>query len=213
MVKGNPSVELKSNRIDDYFNYTLRDARLKVGYTQGELAKLVGVSNSAICCYERLRAVPEEPVARRIAVLLNERLQKANCIDDYIKELFPESLHEMVYEIRKEREYSPDTSNDTLDYAIPLMEDTGVPLLQEHQIEEAQIFELEKRVQKVLKTLSYREREIIKLRYGLNGDVYSLAEIGKMFKISGQRVSEIEFKAVKKLQQPSRSQELVRFLD
>jgi len=70
------------------------------------------------------------------------------------------------------------------------------------------------RIAKVLKTLSYREREIIKLRYGLgDGYSYTLEEVGHIFKVTRERIRQIEAKAVRKLQQPSRSQELVGFLD
>jgi RNA polymerase primary sigma factor len=73
---------------------------------------------------------------------------------------------------------------------------------------------LRRRIGKVLKTLSYREREIIKLRYGLgDGYSYTLEEVGHIFKVTRERIRQIEAKAVRKLQQPSRSQELVGFLD
>ncbi len=70
------------------------------------------------------------------------------------------------------------------------------------------------RIDKVLKSLSYREREIIKLRYGLgDGYSYTLEEVGHIFRVTRERIRQIEAKAVRKLQQPSRSQELVGFLD
>ena len=73
---------------------------------------------------------------------------------------------------------------------------------------------LRTRINSVLKTLSYREREIIKLRYGLgDGYSYTLEEVGHIFKVTRERIRQIEAKAVRKLQQPSRSQELVGFLD
>ena len=73
---------------------------------------------------------------------------------------------------------------------------------------------LRNRISKVLKSLSYREREIIKLRYGLgDGYSYTLEEVGHIFKVTRERIRQIEAKAVRKLQQPSRSQELVGFLD
>ncbi|MDP7645957.1 MAG: sigma-70 family RNA polymerase sigma factor [Candidatus Peribacteraceae bacterium] len=73
---------------------------------------------------------------------------------------------------------------------------------------------LRNRINEVLKTLSYREREIIKLRYGLgDGYSYTLEEVGHIFKVTRERVRQIEAKAVRKLQQPSRSDALVGFLD
>lgn len=73
---------------------------------------------------------------------------------------------------------------------------------------------LKMRIANVLKSLSYREREIIKLRYGLgDGYSYTLEEVGHIFKVTRERIRQIEAKAVRKLQQPSRSQDLVGFLD
>ncbi|MCO6045792.1 sigma-70 family RNA polymerase sigma factor [Aeoliella sp. ICT_H6.2] len=73
---------------------------------------------------------------------------------------------------------------------------------------------LRTRISAVLKTLSYREREIIKLRYGLgDGYSYTLEEVGHIFKVTRERIRQIEAKAVRKLQQPSRSAELLGFLD
>jgi RNA polymerase primary sigma factor len=57
---------------------------------------------------------------------------------------------------------------------------------------------LRTRINKVLKTLSYREREIIKLRYGLgDGYSYTLEEVGHIFKVTRERIRQIEAKAVR----------------
>ena len=64
-----------------------------------------------------------------------------------------------------------------------------------------------------MKTLTYREREIIRLRYGLgDGYTYTLEEVGRIFKVTRERVRQIEAKAVRKLQHPIRSQQLAGFL-
>ena len=66
----------------------------------------------------------------------------------------------------------------------------------------------------MLKTLTYREREILKLRYGIgDGYTYTLEEVGKIFSVTRERVRQIESKAVQKLQQPFRSKRLSSFLD
>ena len=73
---------------------------------------------------------------------------------------------------------------------------------------------LRSRINQVLKSLSYREREIIKLRYGLgDGYSYTLEEVGHIFKVTRERIRQIEAKAVRKLRQPSRSRQLIGFLD
>ncbi len=73
---------------------------------------------------------------------------------------------------------------------------------------------LKDKIDLVLKTLTYREREIIKLRYGLgDGYTYTLEEVGRIFKVTRERVRQIEAKAVRKLQHPVRSRQLEGFLD
>jgi RNA polymerase primary sigma factor len=73
---------------------------------------------------------------------------------------------------------------------------------------------LRDRIDSLLKTLTYREREIIRLRYGLtDGYTYTLEEVGRIFRVTRERVRQIEAKAVKKLQHPVRSQQLESFLE
>ncbi|RLT10994.1 MAG: RNA polymerase sigma factor RpoD [Planctomycetota bacterium] len=73
---------------------------------------------------------------------------------------------------------------------------------------------LKDKIDQVLKTLTYREREIIKLRYGLgDGYTYTLEEVGRIFKVTRERVRQIEAKAVRKLQHPVRSRQLEGFLE
>ncbi|HZN56600.1 MAG TPA: RNA polymerase sigma factor RpoD, partial [Planctomycetota bacterium] len=68
---------------------------------------------------------------------------------------------------------------------------------------------LKEKLDQVLNTLTYREREIIKLRYGLgDGYTYTLEEVGKIFRVTRERVRQIEAKAVRKLQHPIRSRML-----
>ncbi len=70
------------------------------------------------------------------------------------------------------------------------------------------------RIEQVLKTLTYREREIIKLRYGIgDGYTYTLEEVGRIFKVTRERVRQVEAKAIRKLQHPVRSRKLVGFID
>jgi len=72
---------------------------------------------------------------------------------------------------------------------------------------------LRQKIEALLKTLTYREREIIRLRYGLgDGYTYTLEEVGRIFKVTRERVRQIEAKAVRKLQNPVRSQQLSGFL-
>lgn len=72
---------------------------------------------------------------------------------------------------------------------------------------------LRERIESVLRTLTYREREIIKLRFGIgDGYTYTLEEVGRIFKVTRERVRQVEARAIRKLQHPVRSRKFVGFL-
>jgi RNA polymerase primary sigma factor len=69
-------------------------------------------------------------------------------------------------------------------------------------------------IDEALQSLNYREREILRLRYGLSdGYAYTLSEVGKIFSVTRERIRQIESEALRKLQQPSCSSKLADFLD
>ena len=73
---------------------------------------------------------------------------------------------------------------------------------------------LKEKIRQVLDTLTYREREIIKLRYGIgDGYTYTLEEVGRIFKVTRERVRQVEAKAIRKLQHPVRARKLEGFLE
>jgi RNA polymerase primary sigma factor len=73
---------------------------------------------------------------------------------------------------------------------------------------------LKDKIDHVLKSLTYREREIIRLRYGLgDGYSYTLEETGRIFKVTRERIRQIESKALKKLQHATRAIHLQGFVD
>jgi RNA polymerase primary sigma factor len=66
----------------------------------------------------------------------------------------------------------------------------------------------------VLGTLTYREREVLRLRYGLaDGHTKTLEEVGCVFRVTRERIRQIEAKALRKLRQPQRHSALSEHLD
>lgn len=78
----------------------------------------------------------------------------------------------------------------------------------------AEQHELRSRMTEALATLTFREKTVIQLRYGLkDGFSYTLVEVGKIFKISRERIRQIEITALQKLQQPERIKVLKGCID
>jgi len=84
----------------------------------------------------------------------------------------------------------------------------------ENPVERAGQGMLKDRISEVLESLTFREREIIKLRYGIgDGYTYTLEEVGRIFRVTRERVRQIEAKAIRKLQHPIRARKLSGFLE
>jgi len=86
------------------------------------------------------------------------------------------------------------------DKFIPSPPDTVIHINLKEQIEEA------------LKTLTEREAKVLKMRFGLgDGNEHTLEEVGQQFKVTRERIRQIEAKALRKLKHPSRSRKLKSF--
>ncbi|HNZ08900.1 MAG TPA: RNA polymerase sigma factor RpoD [Bacillota bacterium] len=73
---------------------------------------------------------------------------------------------------------------------------------------------LREQLGEVLDSLSSRERDVLRLRFGLeDGRARTLEEVGQVFGVTRERIRQIEAKALRKLRQPSRSKKLRDYLD
>lgn len=73
---------------------------------------------------------------------------------------------------------------------------------------------LKRRVSQLLRHLPYREREVLRLRYGFrNGRIHTFEDIGRLFAVTRERIRQIERKAIRQLRQPSQAALLTPFLD
>lgn len=134
----------------------------------------------------------------------------AGCIEVPIEELCPEILKgqsnpmraEMYREAQAERLFAYDKQQQL---ALPAFVEA------QEGLDEAALRE---RLDKVMRTLTYREREILKLRFGLgenNGHTYTWEEIGKIFKVTRERIRQVGARGIRKMQDPARAAGLVSF--
>ena len=88
------------------------------------------------------------------------------------------------------------------DEHMPVPADAAADVLLREQLEE------------VLGTLSEREREVLRLRFGLeDGQARTLEEVGQKFQVTRERIRQIESKALRKLKHPTRSKKLKDYLE
>ncbi len=121
------------------------------------------------------------------------------------------SISQLLYKSGRQsrKEYVNNRINCVV--GLPL---NGSQLCQKQQKTRMDKHSLKYRISKVLRTLSYREREILKLRYGFpDSFTFTLLELVYIFKILPERVRQIEQRAIRSLQQPSRAQFLVDFVE
>src|SRR6266852_3821390 len=90
------------------------------------------------------------------------------------------------------------------------IEDRGVISPIDHVI----VSNLKEQTSKVLRTLTPREEQVLKMRFGVgDGSEHTLEEVGRSFNVTRERIRQIESKALRKLRHPSRSKKLRPFLD
>lgn len=114
-----------------------------------------------------------------------------------------------------------DFSRETLSLDVPVGEDEDATMgdLVADERFESPYFNIVKeerhtQIMAALATLEPREAEVIKMRFGIDTEQpMTLEEIGKVFKVTRERIRQIEEKAMRKLRSPIRSKKLMEYLD
>ncbi len=149
--------------------------------------KLIRVSRSLV------QEIGREPTCEEISEKMDLPIYKVRKIIKIAQE--PISLETPIGE--EEDSHLGDFIEDKF---IPSPPDTIIHINLREQIEEA------------LKTLTEREAKVLKMRFGLgDGNEHTLEEVGQQFKVTRERIRQIEAKALRKLKHPSRSHKLKSF--
>ncbi len=142
-----------------------------------------------------LQELGREPLPEEIATYLDMPLDKVNGV-----------LKASLEPVSLDRPIGEDEDSTLGDF----IEDEGV----ESPSHAAVHSMLQDQITRVLSTLSRREEKVIRLRFGLgDGTPRTLEEVGSIFKVTRERVRQIEAKALRKLRHPSRSRRLKGYTD
>ncbi len=151
--------------------------------------KLIRVSRSLV------QEMGREPSCEEIAKKMDMSINKVRKIIKIAQE--PISLETPIGE--EEDSHLGDFIEDKV---IPSPPETVININLREQIEEA------------LKSLTEREGKVLKMRFGLgDGNEHTLEEVGQQFKVTRERIRQIEAKALRKLKHPTRSKKLKSFTD
>lgn len=200
------------------FNNEVRKRRLAMGLFQKELAEKCGLKDQTISNIETFRTYPSDYQAEQIAKILGCKVET----------LFPGWI-----ETLKDKKTSITTEHLVTERLLDHPELKLLPAEtggMEEIERELDLEALKKMEEKVLGTLSDREKKVLKMRFGLENDIPSneikkpngriypdygvktLEEVAKQFGVTRERIRQIERKALRRLRHPSRSKQLRTFL-
>jgi len=167
------------------------------------------------------RAIADQARTIRVPVHMTEAINKltrtsAGLVRDLGREPTAEEIaQKMELPVTKVRHILK-TSQHTISLESPVGEDGDAHLgdfLEDRRatspVEAIMLSDLRNKTQRILKTLSPREEQILRMRFGVDdGTEHTLEEVGRAFNVTRERIRQIESKALRRLRHPSRSSEL-----
>ena len=167
------------------------------------------------------RAIADQARTIRVPVHMTEAINKltrtsAGLVRDLGREPTAEEIaQKMELPVTKVRHILK-TSQHTISLESPVGEDGDAHLgdfLEDRRatspVEAIMLSDLRNKTQRILKTLSPREEQILRMRFGVDdGTERTLEEVGRAFNVTRERIRQIESKALRRLRHPSRSSEL-----
>ncbi len=181
------------------FHGKVRRARRLKGLTQGQLAAVMGVQTAVIGGVELLTRKPELRLRQELADFLG--LTADEVWPDWLQ---PQAapVHAVAYQEVSETNWTALTC-EVRRQALQIEDHSQADPVAAAAVKEL----LAKNLDAVLKTLTEREREVLKLRYGIGdneGMTYTLEECARIFGVTKERIRHIEIRAIQKLRQPVR---------
>lgn len=184
-----------------YAVWWIRQTILKAIYEKGKMIRLPSNKTNDIIKIEKARKslkakLSEEEELEQVAIMLN---------------MTPVHVQEMMMISKDVFSLDSKVGSDEADSNSlgEMLEDTSSVSPEENAIQN----DMKEQIDNVLSTLTEKEAQILRYRFGLNGKkAMSLKEVGEVFNLSKERIRQIEKKAIKRLQHPTRSAKLSAFI-
>ena len=184
-----------------YAVWWIRQTILKAIYEKGKMIRLPSNKTNDIIKIEKARKslkakLSEEEELEQVAIMLN---------------MTPLHVQEMMMISKDVFSLDSKVGGDESDSNSlgEMLEDTTSVSPEERVIQN----DMKNQIDNVLSTLTAKEAEILRYRFGLNGKkAMSLKEVGEVFNLTKERIRQIEKKAIRRLQHPTRSVKLEAFI-
>ena len=171
------------------------------------------------------RGIADKGKTIRVPVHMVETINKTlrtsrNLLQELGREPTSEEIAERMHTTKQKVEEALEISKDPVSMDSPIGEEEDSSLgdfIEDENMmspsESADYQMLRQELMNALDTLTDRERKVLELRFGLiDGQARTLEEVGREFKVTRERIRQIEAKALRKLRHPSRSRKLKDFL-
>ena len=184
-----------------YAVWWIRQTILKAIYEKGKMIRLPSNKTNDIIKIEKARKslkakLTEEEELEQVALMLN-------MTPVHVQEMM--MISKYVFSLDSKVGGDENDSNSLGE----MLEDTTSVSPEENAIQN----DMKEQIDNVLSTLTVKEAEILRYRFGLNGKkAMSLKEVGEVFNLTKERIRQIEKKAIKRLQHPTRCKKLEAFI-
>lgn len=178
-------------------NEHFRSARIEAGFaTQTDLYRATGINKNTLNQWENFRNYPRTKT-------MEQRLERAT--GALIEDMFPQAYKDAVDRKLGRPLEQVMTLKELPEWAGPRMLPMPTEMLDAKEMREA--------VEHALATLTQREADVLKMRFGIpDGNEHTLEEVGVKWDVSRNRIRQIQEKALRKLKHPSRGRRMREFL-
>lgn len=183
-------------------NNLIKERRKKLGLSLKQLCQAIHVNEATVGGLERLQ---KSPINKKYNCWTKSVVKLANFFMTKPEQLFPDAVLEIKKSTATRKLDAGEVSDILSDFQILSTMSPEELYFQK---------ELREKSEKVIKTLGTREEVVLRRRFGTEAkEAESFRKIGEDFKVTSQRIKQIEAKALRKLKHPLRSKQLKGFIE
>ena len=187
-------------------NASLVNARESLGLKPQQVAEKIGISYGSYLNYEAMRNYPSLEVQKKIC-----KFYRRKGVFLVEEDVFPEELRQ----VKPQKKYVAERTIPRVQLlSLSYIDRQALPTIEPDAETSIEKLQLEEQIGLALSSLTSREAEILRMRFGLvDYEPHTLEQVGERYYLEGERIRQIEGKALRKLRHPSLGKKLRDFVD